>query len=403
MRVGLISQYYEPEIGATQNRMAAFASGLAERGHDVVIVCEQPNHPAGVFGDGWGHRPVVTQRDERITVHRLWVAASPVKTAARRMAFYGTFAAGAFTTLMAISRPDVVLATSPPLPSAWAAAAAARARRIPFVLDVRDLWPAAAVALGELSNHGLVRVFERGESWIYRMAAAVTATTHPFCTHIDAVAGRPVSAHLPNGALDSLVRLPESSPPDSDEFVVGYAGNFGIAQGLGIVLEAAEQLRGTRVRFRLVGSGPLTAQLESERQRRKLDNLILEPPVPVASVGALLQSCHALLVPLRAHPLLEDFIPSKLYDAMAVGRPAIVAAGREAAALVHETGCGLVVPPEDGAAMAEAVRALAADPIHARELGAAGRRAARPLARSRQLDRLERILAAAGDARSSHG
>src|SRR5947209_8309128 len=266
MRIGLVSQYYAPEIGATQNRMSAFAAGLVERGHEVVVVCEQPNHPAGVFHPGWGRRPVATESNGRLTIHRLWVATSPIKTPARRLAFYGTFAGGALATLMALPRLDVMFATSPPLPGAWAAAVAARARRIPFVLDVRDLWPAAAAALGELSNPKLVATFEAGERWIYRTAAAVTATTKPFCRHIDAVAGRRVAVHLPNGALDSLLALPDRAPP-AGEFVVGYAGNLGIAQGLGIALDAAEHLRDasvTDIRFSIVGSGPLASDLKAE-------------------------------------------------------------------------------------------------------------------------------------------
>ncbi len=392
MRIALVSQYYVPETGATQNRMASFVSGLAALGHEIVVVCEQPNHPVGVFADEWGRRPVVTERQGSVTVHRLWVAASPRKTVARRMAFYGTFAAGALVTLLLVRRPSVVLATSPPLPGAYAAAVVARARRIPFVLDVRDLWPAAAAALGELSNTQALRTFERMERWMYHSAAAVTATTRPFCRHIDEIAGRRVSVHLPNGALDALVALPDLPPPPPGEFVIGYAGNFGLAQGLRIALDAADQLRGTPVRFRLVGAGPLTSELEAERSRRRLDNLVLEPPVPVEDVGRFLQSCHAVLVPLRDHPLLEDFIPSKLYDAMAVGRPAIVAAGREAARLVEETGCGLVIPPEDGGALADAIRTLASDSVTASALGSAGRRAAIANSRSRQIERLAATL-----------
>ena len=396
MRIGLVSQYFAPEIGATQNRMAVFADGLVQRGHEVVVVCEQPNHPGGVFHPGWGHRPLVTERTGPMTVHRLWVATSPRKTTARRLAFYGSFAAGAVPVLLAVPRLDVVMATSPPLPGAWAAALAARLRRIPFVLDVRDLWPAAASALGEVSNPRVLKMLERGERWIYGAAERVTATTMPFCRHIDEVAGAPISVHLPNGALDSLLSLPEAPAP-SDRFVVGYAGNFGIAQGLEIVLDAAARLRDSSAHFRLVGDGPLAGDLRAEIDRRRLENITLEHPLPVGEIGSFLQSCNVLLIPLRAHPLLGDFIPSKLYDAMAVGRPVISAAGRETAALIAETGCGIAVDPGDGGSMATAISSLAADPERARQLGAAGRLAASRLARSTQVERLNQLLEAVAE------
>jgi len=178
-------------------------------------------------------------------------------------------------------------------------------------------------------------------------------------------------------------------------YVVGYAGNMGIAQGLGIVLDAAERLRGEDVRFVVVGDGPIAAELRAERDRRGLTGVELRPGVPVKAVGDLLLSCNALLIPLGAHPLLADFIPSKLYDAMAVGRPAIVAARGEAAALVREYNCGVAIEPEDGDALAAVVRELNADRPRSQRLGEEGRRVAHDHARSRQVARLEQVLAEA--------
>lgn len=398
MHILIVSQYFRPEVGATQNRLGTFADGLVERGHTVTVVCEQPNHPAGVFHAGFGRRPLMSERRGALTVRRTWVAASPRKTTARRLAFYSTFAGGAGALTLAARGADVLFASSPPLPGALAAAGAARARGLPFVLDVRDIWPAAAEALGELSNRRVLRMFERAERWLYRSAARVTATTGPFCLHIDATAGRDVSVHLPNGALDELVALPLTAAPAEGPFTVGYAGNFGIAQGLGIVLDAADELRDEDVRFVLVGAGPLSEDIRDQRDKRRLGRVELRPGIPVLDIGPFLLSCDAVLVPLRDHPVFEGFIPSKLYDAMAVGRPALVAARGEAAALVREHGCGLEVAPEGGPQLAAAVRTLMGDRELSERLGAAGKRAAGSYARSRQVDRLEEVLLQA-----SHG
>lgn len=392
MKILVLSQYFAPEPGATQNRMGAFVDGLVAQGHHVTVISEQPCHPAGVFHAGFGHRPLMTERAPGRAVHRIWVAASPRKTTIRRLAFYTTFAAGAALATAVASRHDVALMTSPPLPGVLAAAGAAAVRRLPVVVDVRDLWPAAAEALGELNNRHVIAALGRAERWLYHSAYRVTATTRPFCHHIDAVAGRPVSTHLPNGALDALVALADTAPPAREPFTVGYAGNLGIAQGLRIAIDAAERLKNEPVRFILLGDGPLASDLRAEATRRRLEGIEFRPAVPVEEVGPFLQSCHALLVPLRDHPLLDDFIPSKLYDAMAVGRPTLVAARGQAADLVRSTSSGVSVPPEDGDALAQAVRHLASRPDHARDLGRAGRRAARDLRRSRQLKRLEAIL-----------
>ena len=389
MRTLLVSQYFPPEPGATQNRLGTFARGLVERGHEVTVVCEQPCHPAGVFQAGYGRRPLVTAVEDGMTVHRLWVATSPSKTTSRRLAFYATFAAGAASAVSLLARRhDVVYASSPPLPGVLTVAAAARAARRPYVADVRDIWPAAAQALGELSNPRLIGAFERAERALYRHASAVTTTTRPFCSHIDAVAGVRRSVHLPNGALDSLVALPDRPPPRNERFTIGYAGNHGIAQGLGIVLDAAERLDG-EARFVLLGDGPVKAELQARDTAGRIE---FRPGVPVESVADFLLSCDALLIPLRDHPLLDDFIPSKLYDAMAVGRPALVATRGEAAQLVHEAGAGLAVAPENGDALATAVRRLIAAPDEAAAMARRGRAAARDLARSRQVERLDVLL-----------
>lgn len=398
MHILIVSQYFRPEVGATQNRLGTFADGLVERGHTVTVVCEQPNHPAGVFHAGFGRRALMSERRGALTVRRTWVAASPHKTTARRLAFYATFAGGAAALTLAVRGADVLFASSPPLPGALAVAAAARVRRLPFVLDVRDIWPAAAEALGELSNRRVLHMFERAERWIYRSASRVTATTRPFCRHIDATADRDVSVHLPNGALDELVALPHTAAPSGGPFTVGYAGNFGIAQGLGIVLDAADELHDANARFVLVGAGPLSEEIRRQRDKRRLDSVELRPGIPVSDIGAFLLSCDAVLVPLRDHPVFEDFIPSKLYDAMAVGRPALVAARGEAAALVREHECGLEIAPESGPQLAGAIRTLMRDRALSERLGAAGKRAAAPYARSRKVDQLEEVLLQA-----SHG
>lgn len=142
-----------------------------------------------------------------------------------------------------------------------------------------------------------------------------------------------------------------------------------------------------------LGRAQPRAELHDEVAQRGLSDVIsLRPGIPVAEVGRFLRSCDALLVPLRDHPLLDDFIPSKLYDAMAVGRPVLVAARGEAAALTTRCDAGIVIGPEDGAGLAAAVQRLVDDPALARRLGQAGRRAAAGLTRSKQVDVLELVL-----------
>jgi colanic acid biosynthesis glycosyl transferase WcaI len=398
MRILVVSQFFAPEPVAAQNRLDAFVTGLLDRGHLVTVICEQPNHPAGIFQPGFGRRPVMVERSGALTVRRLWVAASPRKTLARRAAFYGSFAAGAFAAVLAARRHDVLLVSSPPLPPAVAATTAAWLRRLPLVLDVRDVWSIAIQAVDVHGRRRLLAAAERSERMLFGSARSITATTRAFCGHIDGIVGRPIAEYLPNGASDALLTLPERPRPYDEPLVVGYAGNFGLLHRLDVVLEAADLLRSEDVRFLLVGDGPQAAELRRERERRGLEAVELRPTVPADRLGEVLMSCDVLLSPLGPSPALDAVIPSKTYDAMAVGRPVITSARGEAAALVGENGCGLVVEPDDPAALAAAIGRLAADRPLARRLGAAGRAAAASYARSRQIDRLEAVLLAAASA-----
>jgi len=399
VHVLLASQFFPPEIGAAQNRLSTFVSGLLERDHAVSVVCEQPNHPHGLFQPGFGRRPLVVERDGALTVRRVWVVTSPRKTWLRRLAFYGSYAAAAPPAMLAMRRPDVAFISSPPLPGAATAAWTARALRLPLVVDIRDVWPAAIEALGEVGDRRVLRLFERLERSLYASADVVTTTTQAFCRHIDRVAGRPVSVQLPNGAMDHLLALPERPAGGDPVVTVGYAGNFGLSQRLDLVLDAAARLRDAPVRFVLVGEGPRGEALREQRRRLALDHVEIRGAVPPEQIGGVLQACDVLLVPLLAHAALDDIIPTKIYDAMAVGRAVIASVRGEAAALVDDGGFGLVIAPENVDAIVAAVRELAADRERIRRLGRNGRAAAGEFARSRRVALLEEILQGAVSAR----
>ncbi len=392
MNILVVSQYYPPEPGACQIRIGTFVDGLIARGHKITVICEQPNYPDGVFQEGFGKRPLVTERFENLTIRRLWVAASARTTTAKRLAFYSTFAAGAGMACVAEKKHDVVFATSPPLPCVLTACLASKLRRTPFVLDVRDLWPAVAVAFGELSNGRLLSALERSERWLYRNSEAVTTTTESFRNHIDQAAGDARSVFLPNGAPDELLQLDVTDRPDRGTFTVGYAGNIGLGQGLEVVLDAADRLRDRDIKFVLLGEGAAAGELKKEHDRRNLSSVEFKRSIPSGEVGDFLLGCDALLVSVRDKPALAASIAVKLYEAMAVGRPVLAAATGETAELVRSSGCGLVVHPGDGEALAQATITLADDRAKARELGLSGRSESHKHARSKQVDRLEKVL-----------
>jgi glycosyltransferase involved in cell wall biosynthesis len=329
------------------------------------------------------------------------VKANPEKTQKTRIEFYLSYMALATAMAPVAGRVDIVIATSPPLFTGLAGLALARVNRAPFILDVRDLWPAAAVSLDQIPSARAVEIGERIERLLYRQAAAVTTVTEPFIRHIEAIRRRAPSPSLVvNGTLDMFFDVgfdraarAELGVPD-DRFLAMFAGTLGIAQAIPSVLDAAE-LTGDDVHFAFVGDGPIRDIVARDAADRGLANVHFHPQVPLDKVSPLLAAADAFLVPLSAHPTFAEFIPSKLIDFMATGHPVVVSATGEAASIVERVRGGVVVPPENPQALATALRELAADPDAGRELGRRAREFAASRLRDAQAERLEQVLFAA--------
>ena len=257
MRVLMLTQHFAPELTAAAVRVEAFAKGLANRDHDVEVVCSVPNHPEGIVRAEFRGRTAVRRTMNGFKVHHVWVRASARKDAFNRVLLYGSYAAMATVVGSALRRPDVVFASSPPLPVGVAAALTAARHRVPWVFDVRDPWPEAAMILGELSDGRLARLAERLERRLYDSAEAIVTVTEPFRYDITQRTRDPGKISvIMNGTtqnwLDTGAIEVDRGPLDlpEDRFIWAYAGNLGLAQGLEAALDAAGLLGDGRRRPR---------------------------------------------------------------------------------------------------------------------------------------------------------
>jgi glycosyltransferase involved in cell wall biosynthesis len=274
---------------------------------------------------------------------------------------------------------DVVLASSPPLFVGAAGWLVAQLLRIPFVFDVRDIWPDVAVDAGEFAaNAPVVRFLSELADSIYAQADCIIPVTETKQTRIRAH-GVPDSKMriVPNGVdLDLIPDCPGDVRPELDligRFVVLYAGLIGVAQGLEIVTEAAELLRDTdEVRFLIVGDGVRRPALEDEIHRRRLRNVVLLPSQQREAMPAILNTGDVCLVPLSSAGI-ADAVPSKLLEAWAYRRPVILAAAGESADIVRKVGGGVVIGPRDAQALAQTILLLKESPEVLAKQGAAGR------------------------------
>lgn len=382
MNIAYYSHYFVPEIGAPSARIYDMAEEWIRRGHGVQVATCFPNHPTGILYPGYERRWYARETLDGIDVHRYWTYITPNKGFIKKSIGHLSFYPSALASARRLEPPDVFIGTSPTFFAAMAAARVAKRRRRPFIMEVRDLWPALFVELGVLRNRVLLAALERLELSLYRRAARVVTVTESFRRNlIDRGVPAEKVATIPNGADVDYWR--DSGQGNAlrerlgleGRFVVLYIGTHGISQALTSALRAAGRLRDVPdVVLLLVGEGAEKEKLQSFAAAEGLGNVMFIDPVGKDEVRAFYSMADLCLVPLRDIPLFSTFIPSKMFEMLAMGRPTIGSVAGEAAEIFRRSGGAVVVPPEDDEALARAVRELRADPGRRAEMSHAGRR-----------------------------
>lgn len=397
MHILLISLWYHPEPVSKPHDLAR---ELARRGHQVTAITGFPNYPAGRLYPGYRLRPLQRQSLDGVQVVRVPHVIDRSRSAFRRLISYTSFAlsAAAIGGLL-VGRTDVIWTYQVGLPGVLLSVI----KRAPLVHEVQDLWPewGRTANLGGLKG-SLYRLLDAQERWIYRRAAAVTTISEGFCRALQTKGVPAERLHIiANWANEQhfrpLPRDPELGRQEGllDRFNVMYVGNVGTAQGLGLLLEAADRLRDLpALQFVVIGDGVERRALEAQAAAQGLDNVRFLGSRPPEAAAAYLAYANAVLLPLLRNPVYEITIPSKTYAYLATGRPIVVSAAGDVAELVRSTGAGLVCPPEDPDALAQAIRRLAAMPPAEREaLGQTGRQAfLSRFTRDLQIDRYEALF-----------
>jgi glycosyltransferase involved in cell wall biosynthesis len=371
LRIGYLNQDFPPEVGAGPARVLELARHWQAAGAHVTVITGMPSRRLPGRADGAVHPSYrgryFTEEDwDGLRVLRSWVYVSrergPVRTVANNASFMFT---SALFALVRAGRLDVIVASSPPFPAHLSGETVRLLRRVPLVLEIRDLWPDYLVQMGMLERRWARRALFGLERYLLRRARRTVVVTRSFRTR---VAGKGIPRDridvVPNGVNVNRY-YPESDPRPplralarlEGEFIVGYLGNFGAGQGLHTVLEAASLLRGRApdVRFVLAGDGRLKRLVQARAAELRLANLSIHAAIDRACTRAFYNSCDLCLVPLAPVPIFSETVPSKLFEILACGRPLVGSVAGEAAAIIKSSGGGWVSPPGDAAAMAEAI------------------------------------------------
>jgi glycosyltransferase involved in cell wall biosynthesis len=429
VRLRVLTHYYPPEVGAPQVRLAALAQGLARAGAEVTVHTGFPHYPDGEIKPPYRNRPLTIEQDGAVRVMRSCIYPAANRGFGRRLANHASLATSALAAAPAGGPADVLLVETPPLLLAGAAIPYARAKRARLVLNVADLWPDSAVEMGTLNSRRGIAAARRVERAAYGRAAAIACATEGIYATLrerpeaagKAALMRPAvdlerfepghSGLAPTAAdFDRAIARTKSAAanggPTGQPLRVLYAGTVGLAHGLGTLLDAAAELersgaaraRGASasVAVTIAGDGAEAPSLRARLAARGPAGVRMLGAVPAERIPALYAESDVAVVMLRDLPIFAGALPTKMLEAMAAGRPVVLASRGEAARLVERERCGLVVPPESPRALAAALATLAADPGRRAAMGAAGRRAAeREFGREAWLRRWRDLLAAA--------
>jgi glycosyltransferase involved in cell wall biosynthesis len=371
-------------MGALPNRVHPFARHLASQGHEVFVATGMPNYPKGTVLPEYRGKRYVREVMDGVTVLRTAYFTTPRNVSkSQQLLSYLSFLPASLHSGLRAGGLDVVFVTSPPIFPAVPAIALAKIRGAKLIVDLRDLWPDELVACGAASESALsIRCLRLLERWIYRTADLVTCTTPSF---LETVARRGVGAEkrrlLPNGADLQLFRpLPRDNSiaqeyPFGERFVVMYSGLLGIKHGLETVIEAAAHLRDHKdIVFFIRGEGPRRQALQSRVDQLALANVLFGGERRIDDLPYLLARADVCVTNLLPDPYLEKIVSVKIFEYLACAKPVVGGLAGEGARVLGESGGGVVVPPGDAAAMAEAILELRASPERRLALGEAGRR-----------------------------
>lgn len=362
-RIALIAHFYPPEPCAAANRVAAMAQAFAQAGHAVHVYTAMPSFPDGVVAAPYRGRRHALELDGAITVERVWTYAAGPGVPGNRVLNWLSVALG-ITARIAARRQkhDVVVVSSPPITLALPALLGAFAHVAPLVVDVRDVWPEIAVAMGSWRPGSvLARITGRVADALYARAALVTCVTETARRQIVARGVDAAKVVLAPNGFDPLAPA-DASPVAAQPGVrdVVYVGNMGLATGLSVVLDAAMLLRADpTIRFVLIGGGADAERLRARTRDEGLSNVVFTGPLPRAQALRALADAPLTVVPLIA--TIEDSLPTKLFDAMLVGTPIVLSAAGEARRLVERADAGITVTPGDARALADGIAALLGD------------------------------------------
>ena len=384
MKLLLLTQYYPPEIGAPQNRLHELAVRLKSKGMDVEVLTALPNYPEMEIFEHYNQGQNREEEIEGIKVTRSWIYVSKKRGIASRLLNYFSFVASSYMRGRKLGKFDYLMVESPPLFLGWSAMKLSKKLGAKLIFNVSDLWPESAEKLNIVNNRTLLNLAYRLEANCYKRSHLVTGQTMGIVDSINSRFPEVKTHWLPNG-VDTAFYDPSKIEADDfrerngfsqNDVLFFYGGIIGHAQGLEVILKTAQETKDrTDIHYILQGAGPLREELMAMKLKLNLNQVHFLAPVSKKEMPMILKTVNVALVPLRKLNLFEGAIPSKIFEALAMKLPLILAVDGEARMHFIDRGeAGIFVEPENVHELKQAVLTLADDLNKRSLLGENGRK-----------------------------
>lgn len=368
MHILFLTDNFPPEGNAPATRTFEHTREWVKQGHKVTVITCAPNFPEGKVFSGYKNKWFSKEQVEDIDVWRVKTYITANEGFLKRTLDFVSFMMSSFFFGLFAKKVDVVIGTSPQFFTVISACALAKLKRVPFIFELRDIWPASITAVGAMKKSKVILALEKIEMFLYRQADVIVSVTHSFKEELveRGVDESKIEVVLNGVDLSMYNPLPQKNADFADKhdlsnkFVVGYIGTHGLAHALDNVVEAAELLaNNNQIKFVFAGSGADKPRIEGLVKEKGLKNVAFIPRQPKEKMPQLWSLCDVSLIHLKDTKLFEKVIPSKIFESMGMGLPMIIAAPKgESTSMIGDSNSGMVVEPENPQKLADAILQL---------------------------------------------
>lgn len=353
-----------------------------EEGQNVAVVTCFPNHPTGVIPRKYKGKFFEREKINGIDIFRSYVYATPNKGFTKRIINHLSFTISSIIISMKkIKNTDIIIVTSPQFFLIFSGYIFSLVKNKPFVLEIRDLWPEAAVSLGILKNKIIIKALERLEMFYYKKANKIIVVTEGIKRNLIHRGIDNNKIEIITNGVDTEIFCNEISNYDlkkqldlNDKFIIGYVGTHGMAQGLENIIYVADKLRDDQgIHFLFVGEGAEKEKLIKLTQKLELNNVTFLDQQKKENIPNFYNIIDVCIVHLKKIDLFKGAIPSKIFEILACATPIVAGIEGEVADILNESGGAVVVEPENISQISKAIKTLKNDNSACENMGIIGK------------------------------